>query len=415
MALLERGRLVGYPRLLLACFALVLLANLALADGWMGGLGQFIGVDFVTLYAAGWLYRFDPRHLYDFDAQGALQASLVQADLAGVNPTISPPWVAQAYSALTPLALAPAFALWTALTLACVAAAVALGLARLAPRELAGGALGRAQALVVVCSTLPFVEGLQVGQNHGVTLLLATGVAAATLAGRFGLAGALAGSLIYKPQFALGFLILWCVWRRAAALAGFLAVAGAWCGSALLARGPAPFLAYAELSRHLLRLPWVDGFPAFLLVTPFGLLATLLPESASGALGVLAHGLLAALALGLAGFALAQRALPVAERRESVVLALLFPLLASPYALLHDLLILFPAFLVLAHGRTRSPALLRSAAATWCGATLLPMLGSPFGVALGALVPIAFLAANREAFARRTAPGVGGGLAAGVP
>jgi len=65
MPLLERQRLVGYPRLLLGCFALVILANALLGEGWMGGLGQFIGVDFVTLYAAGWLYRFDPGHLYD--------------------------------------------------------------------------------------------------------------------------------------------------------------------------------------------------------------------------------------------------------------------------------------------------------------------------------------------------------------
>jgi hypothetical protein len=413
MPLLERRRLVGYPRLLLACFALVVLANALFADGWMGGLGQFIGVDFVTLYAAGWLYRFDPAHLYDFGRQGALQAALVRADLAGTNPTISPPWVAQAYSALTPLPLAAAFALWTALSLLCVALAVELGLSRLAPGELRGK-LGRGQALVVVCSSLPFVEGLQVGQNHAVTLLLATAVAAATLAGRYGLAGALAGCLLYKPHFALGFLILWCVWRPAAALAAFLAVAGAWCGSALLAKGLGPFLAYAELGRYLLRLPWVEGFPAFLLVTPYGLLATLLPESAAGALRVLAHALLAALAAALAAFAFAQRALPVAARRESVALALVFPLLASPYALLHDLLVLFPAFLVLCHGRTRSPALLRSAVASYCGATLLPMLGSPLEVALAALVPIALLVAQREAFAWR-APAPGARIASAVP
>jgi hypothetical protein len=84
-----------------------------------------------------------------------------------------------------------------------------------------------------------------------------------------------------------------------------------------------------------------------------------------------------------------------------VALALLVPLLASPYALLHDLLVLFPAFLLLAHRAERSRALLHSAVACYAGATLLPMLGSPLGVALVALVPIGFLVANREAFARR--------------
>jgi hypothetical protein len=410
MPLLERERLVGYPRLLLGCFALVILANALLGDGWMGGLGQFIGVDFVTLYAAGWLYRFDPGNLYDFGTQGALQAALVHAELAGTNPTISPPWVAQAYAALTRLPLVFAFALWTAVTLLCVGIALEWGLRRLAPEDLARAGLARSQAAVLVLSSLPFVEGLQVGQNHGLTLLLTTGAAAATLAGRFGLAGALAGCLIYKPHFALGFLIVWCAWRRTAAIAGFLAVAGAWCGSALVARGLAPFLAYADLSRHLLRLPYAEGFPAFLMVTPFGLLTTLLPETALPVLGPLVHLLFGALAAGLAAFAFAQRNLPVASRRESVVLALVFPLLASPYALLHDLLILFPAFLLLAHHRGRSRALLHSAVATWCGATLLPMLGSPLGIALVALVPIAFLVANRDAFTWREPA-----RAAGVP
>src|SRR5262245_49182069 len=226
MRILERERLVGYARLVVACFTLVVLANGLLGEGWMGGLGQFIGVDFVTLYAAGWLYRFDPGHLYDFEAQGALQAALVRAKLAGTNPTISPPWVAQAYSALTPLPLVFAFALWTALTLLCVAIAVEWGLRRLAPEELTRAGLTRSQAAVIVLSTLPFVEGLQVGQNHGLTLLLATGAAAATLAGRFGLAGALAGCLLYKPHFALGFLIVWCAWRRADAVAAFSAEIG---------------------------------------------------------------------------------------------------------------------------------------------------------------------------------------------
>src|SRR5262245_30933095 len=226
MPLLERERLVGYPRLLLGCFALVMLANALLGDGWMGGLGQFIGVDFVTLYAAGWLYRFEPAHLYDFAAQGALQASLVGADPPGTNPTISPPWVAQAYSALTHLPLGFAFALWTSLTLLCVAVALELGMRRLAPAQLGPAGLTRSQALVVVLSSLPFVEGFQVGQNHGLTFLLATGAAAATLAGRFALAGALAGCLLYKPHFALGFLIVWCAWRRADAVAAFSAEIG---------------------------------------------------------------------------------------------------------------------------------------------------------------------------------------------
>jgi hypothetical protein len=394
MPLLRPDRLFGYPRLLLGCFSVVLLLNVLLGSGWMGGLGQFIGVDFVCLYAAGWLYRFDTPHLYDLARQGELQAQLVQMDPGGMTPFISPPYVALAYAALTPLPLVGAFVLWSASTLLCAAIATRLCVRSLAPAWLGDAGLTQLPLLVLVLSSLPFVEGLQVGQSHALTLLLMTGMAICTLSGRWGLAGALAGCMLYKPQFAIGFLILWVVWRRHAALLAFLGVASMWAGAVVASKGLAPFLGYLNFSDTLLRLPYLEGFPAFLLVTPFGLMATLFPETGRPALEGLVKLLFPALALGLAAFAYRQRSEPSAERRESVVLALIFPLLASPHALLHDLLVLVPAFLLLAHDRARAPVLLRCAVAAYCGATLLPMLGTGPHVALVAVVPIAFLLVN---------------------
>jgi alpha-1,2-mannosyltransferase len=399
MQVLRSDRLLGYPRLLLGCFSLVLLVNVLFRDGWMGGLGQLIGVDFVCLYAAGWLYRFDTVHLYDLARQWELQAQLVQMDLGGMTPLISPPWVALAYAALTPIPLVWAFILWTLSMLLCVVIATRLGLRLLAPGWLIAAGLTPLATLVIVTSSLPFIEGLQVGQSHALTLLLTTGMAVCTLTGRWWLAGTLAGCMLYKPQFLIGFLILWCVWRRYAALLAFTGVASVWAGAVVAGKGLAPYLAYLSFSEQLLRLPYADGFPAFLLVTPFGLLTTLLPGSSFPVLAVLVQLLFPALALGLAVFAYRQRRASFGDRRESVALALVFPLLASPHALLHDLLVLLPAFLLLAHDRARAPMLLRSAVATYCGATLLPMLGSGPRIALVALVPIAFLLLNARSFA----------------
>jgi hypothetical protein len=394
MQLLRPDRLFGYPRLLLACFSLVLLLNVVLRDGWMGGLGQFIGVDFVCLYAAGWLYRFDTPHLYDLARQGELQAQLVQMDPGGMTPLISPPYVALAYGALTVLPLAWAFVLWTASTLLCAAIATRLCVRSLAPEWLVAAGLTQLPMLVLVLSSLPFVEGLQVGQSHALTLLLMTGMTICTLTDRWALAGTLAGCMLYKPQFAIGFLILWVVWRRHAALLAFIGVASLWAGAVVASKGLAPYLDFLNFSDKLLRLPYADGFPAFLLVTPFGLMATLVPKAGRPALEVLVKVLFPALALGLAAFAYRQRSEPSADRRGSVVLALSFPLLASPHALLHDLLVLLPAFLLLAHDRARAPVLLRAAVAAWCGATLLPMLGAGPKVAVVAVIPIAFLLVN---------------------
>ncbi|MFQ5856517.1 MAG: glycosyltransferase family 87 protein, partial [Anaerolineae bacterium] len=367
-------------------------ANLLLRQGWRGGLGQIIGSDFVTLYAAGLLYRTDITHLYDFTTQGNIQQALIHPTvLRGVNPYISPPYVAWAYSALTFLPLTRALVAWTLVSLLFIALAVHLGTRFLAPSWLVRAGLSRFQAFIILISSFAFVEGLQVGQNHGLTLLLVTGITVSTLSGRWYTAGALAGFLLYKPQFALGFLILWVVWRKYQALVSFAGISGVWAGIVLFSKGFDPYQSYLTISDQVLRLPYVEGFPGFLMVTPYGLLATLLPQAASSVIQAFIQILTLAISVGFVWFAYRRRNAPPSGRKPALVLALLYPLLATPYALLHDLLVLFPVFLLLPTDRSNSTYLLHIAVATYFGVFILPPLAYLSGVAYLAFIPIGVL------------------------
>ncbi|MBN1919716.1 MAG: hypothetical protein JW892_00605 [Anaerolineae bacterium] len=106
-------RLRIYPPLVLLGMVGVLLFDFLVSQGWQGVLGQIVGSDFVTLYAVGTAFRTAPAQLYDFAAQGALQQALIApTSYPGLNPFISPPYVAQVYALLTLLPLPWAFGLW---------------------------------------------------------------------------------------------------------------------------------------------------------------------------------------------------------------------------------------------------------------------------------------------------------------
>ena len=390
--LINERRLRNYPRLMLMGLWGVLLASLVLRQGWRGGLGHIIGSDFVTLYAAGLLYRLDIGHLYDLAMQGSVQQALIRpTPLPGVNPYISPPYVAWAYGRLTFLPLIWALLLWVVLTFLFVVLAVHLGTRFVASPWLVRAGLTRSRSLVLLLSSFPFIEGLQAGQNHALTLLLVTAIAVSTLSDRWYVAGALAGLLIYKPQFALGFLILWVVWCKYQALLSFAGVSMLWAGIVVLSKGIEPYQSYLTASAQILQLPYTEGFPAFLMVTPYGLLTTSLPQAAFPLIRLFVFMLAVALTAGLAWIAYRLRAVPPAERRPALALALLYPLLATPYALLHDLLILFPAFLLLSSRPSDSTRWLYAAIATYFGVFLLPLAAYRSGVALLAFVPIGLL------------------------
>jgi hypothetical protein len=386
MPFLNACRLRDYPRLIGAALWAAWGLELLLRHGWLGGLGQVVGSDFVTLYAAGWLDRLFPHQLYDFQAQTHIQQSLIApTPLPGLNPFISPPYVALACRLLTLLPLPAALLIWWGLTLL-LALHAARRLWRLLPSDLRSGPLPFPQFLVLMFSFFPFLAGWRVGQNHIMTLWLVTGILEMERAKRSLLAGILAGFLLYKPHFALGFLILWAVRREWRALSGFGAVAGAWVGADLALHGPARYGEYWLLNPALLSLLKTRGFPAFAQVTPFSLLVTLLPASSQPLWSPISTLwlLVGCLVLGIWGIRHRSGPVPV------WMMALLFPFLVAPYTQLHDLLLVVPLLVLWAACRP-SRCLLESAVGLYLSSLVLPFLGAPFGLALPGLIPIGLL------------------------
>lgn len=385
MTVLNARRLRDYPRLMLIAIWIVLAFNLIFRQGWLGGLNQIIGSDFITLYASGLAYRTDVSHLYDLTSQFDLQKMLVQPTLLiGVNPYISPPYVAEAYSLFTHLPLQVAMIIWTLLSVGFAILAGALCFSLL-PQKVSKD-LSRWQLWVIIFSFFPIIEGLQVGQNHTLTLLLITSVVLFTLSDRWYLAGLMAGLLIYKPQFVIGFLVIWLIWRKYKAIGAFMVTALLWAGSSIMINGIEPYKQYLNLSRGLLLLPYIEGFPGYLLSTLYGFLATLFPSSTIPAISIISSIFAVVFLLFIAWLAYHFRNKPINETIPLIVLAILFPILAFPYSLLHDLVVLVPAFILWSRFSASRP-LLYTAIGVYLGSFLLTLIDAVTKIAFLPLIP----------------------------
>lgn len=382
MSILNSKRLRDYPRLMLFSTWMILGVNLLLHQGWIGAFGQVIGGDFIMFYSTGLIYRSTPSLIFDYDTQIHTQQALVAPTiLPGFNPYMNPPFMAPFYSLLTYISLHWAIIFWTILALLSVFLSSYL-LVKLIPANPKPSGLTQNQLVIITLSFFPFIEGLQSGQNHWLTLLLVSGVIFSMFKDKWYLAGILAGLLIYKPQFALGFIIIWFVWGKFKALFSFGLISLGWVGLFTWANGFDLFKTYIQLSRVFMELPYVAGFPNYLLVTFYGILTSFFSQSAQPILSILSQTLFIVSALGLAWFAYKLRKLVIVQRTPVIVAALIFPLLASPYALLHDMVILIPAYVLWTnYSNTRNFVLI----------SILTYFGAFFLTFLSALTKIAWL------------------------
>ena len=345
MNIINARRLRDYPRLMFITTWIILAINLIFRQGWLGGLNQIIGSDFITLYAAGLIYRTDLPHLYDLSTQFAIQQSLIQpTNILGVNPYISPPYVAQAYSLFTYTSLPIAFILWTVLSL--IFAFLAVYLCHSVIQKSLPGGLNLWQLVIIVFSFFPFIEGLQVGQNNTLTLLLVTSLLVFTLSDHWFPAGIMAGLMIYKPQLVIGFLVIWIVWRKYKALGGFAITSFLWIGSFVIFNGIEPYKIYLNMSRELLVLPYQEGFPGYLLTTLFGFFSSVFPIQSLPVINLLTFALTFIFLILIVWLAYRYRNKPILEATPLLTMAIILPILVSPYTLLHDMLILVPAFIL---------------------------------------------------------------------
>ena len=290
--------------------------------------------------------------IYNLHALGHMEAALAQPYRVphGVLPNLSPPYFAVA---LAPLALLPynvAYLGWLILDCLLLAAAMYY-LERYA--ELAGRSALWFR-LAAFCS-LPALVAILQGQSSIINLTFLVATLWALSAGRDRLAGAMLALALIKPQYALPFLAVLLVQRRAQALV--------WCalGSAFLLLAPIPVLGASTDGAYVRTLLeatswsnevggfgpiWNRGFPGFTRL--------LLP-----------HPMDAVVAAAFAACAVAL--LLQASRRCTHVqiafaLAGVVSLLVSPHVLIHDLtLLLLPAAVALHFrpiGPSRLPAIL---------------------------------------------------------
>ena len=389
MSIINTKRLRDYPRLMFFTTWLILALNLLLRQGWLGGLHQIIGSDFITLYSAGVAYRIDLAHLYDFARQFSIQQALINPTLLpGVNPYISPPYVAQIYSLFTYITLPVAFFLWTLLSLGFAFGAIYL-CHSLLPESMKSR-LTVWQLLIIAFSFFPFIEGLQAGQNHTLTLLLISAVLVFTLSEHWSLAGVMAGLMIYKPQLVIGILVIWIIWRKYKALGAFAITSLLWAGSFYIINGIEPYKIYLSLSRDLFLLPYLEGFPGYLLITFYGLVTTIFPLSTLPIIRVLTIVFAFILLLVLSWLAFRFRNVPIIDKTPILALAILIPILVFPYALLHDMVIIIPAFILWAR-YSSSRILLYTAITVYLGCFILLLISTLTKIALITLIPISLI------------------------
>ena len=383
-----RAQAVVVILMFVGVYAVGILRRGRLVDGF----GHVIGTDLLTSrMAAAMVLDRRGTHLYDFSLQRDYQQAALEPErLPGLNPFIWPPFVALLYLPWAAVEQGPAMVLWTACSLACLAAAI-LVTARSAPRT------GRywPSTVVISLSFYPVLEGLMAGSNSLWSLPIFALMYRSLRAGNDAAAGALLGLQLYRPQLAVAPLIVFAAKRRWRILAGTAGVGAAWVLLTTLFIGQWAILDWLALGPALNRMIFEPGMPYALLSSVSALF--LLPLGPGHVGAGMAAGALAS--LGLLAVLLKVWAGPWEARADGFALRFAALLVVSPlvgqYLLLHDLAILVLAAVLLvesslAEGAGEVPARVRLVLAVlW----LTCLLGPPIitRIVRLPLVPLAVL------------------------
>jgi hypothetical protein len=293
--------------------------------------------------------------------------------------------VAAVYSIFTFIPLPYALVLWSIFSVLITLAAVGLLIRRFP--ELTKINLNFFQLSIITMSFFPWIEGFQAGQNHTLALFLVTCIVLFSLSEKWELAGAMAGFLIYKPQLVIGLLIIWIIWRKFKAITVFFTVSILCVGSYILFYGLSPIQSYLYISKELLLLPYVPGFPGYLLLTLYGLFATVFPLKALTVVRILTTSLAIFIAIGLFWISYQLRARPILMRTPAILLAIALPLVATPYVLLHDIVILIPG-LILWNRYKQSEGLLFTSIGIYLGGLFFTLIASVTKIAFVSFLSI---------------------------
>lgn len=404
--LLDRARVFGYCRVLLAGETALFLFMVAGTHGWIVPLDRPVSTDFVSFYAAGSLADAGtPALAYD---QAAHYAAEQQATAAGIPYQFFyyPPVYLLLCAVLAGLPYLAAFMVFETLTLACY---LLVAWRILGERDLA--------VLVPLLAFPAVFWTFGLGQNAFLTAAL-FGAATLCIDRRPIMAGLLFGALCYKPHFGLLIPVALAAgghWRAFAAAAAAVAALSL---LSLLLFGIAPW--HAFVARALIsHATYESGRIAVVAyVTPWGGALLL------GARPALAWSVQAAATVAAAAFVgrVWHRDMPLPIRGAALAAA---TLVAVPVALLYDLMLAAVAILWLVRaGRefamtaAEKLALSSVLAVVACGLLLLAAgRQEPAGVLAVPLLPLAVLAlaATVAAYAWRRARRVAPDFAAPAP
>ena len=285
------GRLLGsgrgrYGVLLAAAIGAAVwiawLVSLATGPGLLDRAGNVKGGDFVLFYAAGKIVAaHQTDHLYDPDLQEQIEHGLT-GERSGRHGLINPPFFALPFVPLAALPYLAAFALWSALGIALL-----MGTLRL---------VGRLDAAPWVLAFVPVWASISYGQNSLLSLFILAAAYVLLRHGRDGVAGAVLGCLLYKPQLVVLLAALLLLDRRWRALAGLGATAVLLAAVALALSVPAT-LAYLALGRSFATMLGERGFPTAKMHSLYSFFVLLLPGHLSAAAALALVSSLAVLAL----------------------------------------------------------------------------------------------------------------------
>jgi hypothetical protein len=360
-AWLRAGRLHAHAALLGLCLWGVFAAGIS-TPGLRDRSGLLKGSDFLQFYVFGSLARAGRTEaLYDYAAHVAEAERRVPESRGTSFLPVYGPQVALLFAPLARLAYGPALATWlvaSALLYAACVAAVWRGCPRLRPH-------GRTVALAAVAFP-PLFSLIGCGQSSALALAATSGAWLGLRAGRPLAAGFALGCLAYKPQLALGAILVLAAAGEARIVAGAALAAALQVAAAALALGIAPVADYAGVVLRLGELAPTLGFK----LHQMHCLRAFFELLAPGAGALAAWALASALALALA-HRVWRSPLPLAERFAGLLVA---SALVNPHQYMYDLVVLAPAWLLLADRALAAPGRPRLGPLLYA-AFVLPALG----------------------------------------
>ena len=211
----------------------------------------------------------------------------------------------------------------------------------------------------------------------------------ATMNEKWFLAGFLAAILTYKPQLVIGFILLWVIWKKFYPILIFILFSLAWQLSVIITKGINPYLEYLSLTKNLLYLPYIkEGFPIAIQSTPYALIASVISINFAPLWNYI-YLIIIVLLTAFFGFLVYKnQKSPNANKNIILALAILLPLVISPYSLLHDLLILIPVIILLVTKNSDDRDLSYLAIGVYLSLLIIPLLSYISQIALTGLIPL---------------------------